>query len=103
MKIIKCLSEYINDEIHDAEKYIKKALEVREEFPEVAELLNMLSAEEMRHMQLLHTQVAKIIDNYRKTVGEPPVPMLAVYDYLHEKAINEAKEVKVMQQMYNEK
>ena len=55
MKIIKCLSEYINDEIHDAEKYIKKALEVREEFPEVAELLNMLSVEEMRHMQLLHT------------------------------------------------
>ena len=103
MKIIKCLSEYIHDEIHDAEKYIKKALEVREEYPEVAELLNMLSNEEMRHMQMLHAQVAKLIENYRKTVGEPPVPMLAVYDYLHEKAINEAKEVKVMQQMYNEK
>ena len=85
MKIIKCLSEYINDEIHDAEKYIKKALEVREEFPEVAELLNMLSVEEVRHMQLLHTQVAKIIDNYRKTHGEPPAPMLAIYEYLHEK------------------
>ena len=103
MKIIKCLSEYIHDEIHDGEKYIKKALEVREEYPEVAELLNILSNEEMRHMQMLHTQVAKLIENYRKNVGEPPVQMLAVYDYLHEKAINEAKEVKVMQQMYNEK
>jgi len=29
--------------------------------------------------------------------------MLAVYDYLHEKAIGETKEVKVLQQMYSEK
>ena len=103
MKIIKALDEYIMEEIHDAEKYIKRALEVRTEYPEVAELCNMLSAEEMKHMQLLHNQVTKLIDNYRKTKGEPPAAMLAIYDYLHEKAINEAKEVKILQQMYMEK
>ena len=54
-------------------------------------------------MQMLHAQVTRIIDNYRKSVGEPPPLMLAVYDYLHEQAIEKAKEVKVMQQMYNEK
>lgn len=63
----------------------------------------MLSAEEMKHMQMLHNQVVKIIENYRKTNGEPPVSMLAVYDYLHEKFIDEAKEVKMLQQMYMEK
>ena len=52
---------------------------------------------------MLHNQVVKIIENYRKTTGEPPVEMLAVYDYLHKRAINDAKEVKVMQQMYSEK
>ena len=50
MKIIKCLSDFIDEEIHDGEKYIKKALAIREEFPEVAEALNMLSVEEMKHM-----------------------------------------------------
>ena len=103
MKIIKQICEYIEDELHDSEKYIKKALEVREEYPEVAELMNMLSAEEMKHMQLLHNQVVKLIDTYRKTNGEPPANMLAVYDYLHNKYIEETKEIKIMQQMYLEK
>lgn len=103
MKIIKCLSDFIDEEIHDGKKYIKKALAIRGDYPEVAEVLNMLSAEEMKHMQMLHNQVVKIIENYRKTNGEPPASMLAVYDYLHEKFIDEAKEVKMLQQMYMEK
>ena len=103
MKMIKCLSDFIDEEIHDGMKYIKKAIAIREEYPEVAEVLNMLSGEEMRHMQMLHNQVTKIIDSYRKTEGEPPAAMLAVYDYLHEKFIDEAKEVKMLQQMYMEK
>ena len=63
----------------------------------------MLSAEEMKHMNLLHNMVVKLIENYRKSEGEPPANMMAVYDYLHQKYIDEAKEVKVMQQMYMEK
>jgi len=54
LKIIKELCEYIHEEIGDACKYIKGALELREEYPEVAMLFNTLSAEEMRHMQMLH-------------------------------------------------
>lgn len=77
------MCDYIDEELHDAEKYIKRALEVKQDYPEVAELMNMLSGEEMRHMQMLHNQVVKLIDNYRKTEGEPPASMLAVYDYLH--------------------
>jgi len=45
---------------------------------------------------MIHNQVVKMIDGYRKTVGEPPANMMAVYDYLHKKAIAEAKEVKLL-------
>ena len=65
--------------------------------------MNMLSAEEMKHMNLLHTQVVKLIEAYRKSEGEPPAEMLAVYNYLHEKFIDRAKEIKLLQQMYMEK
>ena len=54
MKIIKCLCDYIEEELQDSEKYIEKALKIKSEYPEVAELLNMLSTEEMKHMNLLH-------------------------------------------------
>ena len=102
MKIIKCLSEYIEEEIADAKKYIVKANMVKIEQPQLAELLYQLSVEEMNHMTRLHNEVEKIILDYRKENGEPPVAMQAVYDYMHERAIEKAKEVKIMQGMFRE-
>ena len=102
MKIIECLSKYIDEEIADAEKYAKKAIEVRETDKTLADNLFELSAEEMRHSQILHAQVTRIIADYRKEKGEPPAAMLAVYDYLHKKHIDKAAQIKVMQKMFSE-
>ena len=97
MKIIKWLSEHISEEIEDAEAYVKAALKHKEDHPDLALLLYELSTEEMHHMELLHEEVVKLTAEYRKTKGEPPAAMLAVYEYLHEKNIDEAAEVKVLQ------
>lgn len=51
---------------------------------------------------MLHNEVVKIIDEFRKTKGEPPAQMMAVYDYLHKKHIEQAKEAKLLQAMYKE-
>lgn len=103
MKVIKKLSEYIEEELGDSEKYVLKALEYKEKYPEVANTFYMLSLEELKHMQLLHEQVVKIIEAYRKESGDPPAAMQAVYDFLHKKYIQEVKEIKIMQDMYVEK
>lgn len=102
MKIIKCLSEFIQEELHDSEKYVKKALDIKEEYPEVAEVLYMLSGEEMKHMQYLHKEVVKLIEEYKQKEGEPPVSMMAVYEYLHQKQIEKEREVRILQDMYKE-
>ena len=51
-------------------------------------------------MDMLHTQVARIINDYRSKKGEPPEAMQAIYDYLHEEQIEHVKEVKILLSMY---
>ena len=93
MKIIKKLSEYIDDEL-------KGALKHKDRDPELAKMFYNMSLQEMEHMNELHKQVVAIIDKYRKEGGEPPASMMAVYNYLHEKHIDEAAEIKAMQAMF---
>ena len=102
MKIIKVMSEKIKEELKDAEAYIDLATEWKKDQPEAANVFAELSAEEMGHVDKLHTEVTQLISRYRQTEGEPPAGMLAIYDYLHEQQIENAMRVKVKQKMYDE-
>ena len=102
MKIIEYLSDRIAEEINDANGYAMKALEVKETYPDLANVLRDLSTEEMGHMSRLHTAAAGIIEQYRNEKGEPPAAMMAVYDYLHKKQIAHASEVRNLQAMFKE-
>ena len=100
MKIIKCLSEKIEEEISDARSYIELAMKWKTDEPDTAELFYELSVEEMGHMEKLHDEVAELIEEYRKEHGEPPKDMMVLYEYLHERHIAEATQIRVMQGMY---
>lgn len=100
MKIIKCLSEKIEDELQDAKEYIEKALKLKSDDPDTAELFYELSTEEMDHMSRLHQRVQEIIEEQEEKSGEPPKDMLTLYEYLHEKHTASATEIKVKQAMF---
>ena len=100
MKIIKCLSKLIEEELGDAGKYIDLAMKWKQDEPEAAELFYELSTEEMGHMERLHKKVAELITEYRNSHGDPPKEMQVLYDFLHEKHVGEATEIKVKQGLY---
>ena len=100
MKIIKCISEKIEEELHDADAYIDLAMRWRTEQPDTADLFYELSKEEMGHVDKLHEEVQELIEEYRKEHGDPPKEMMVLYEYLHEKHIGEATHIKVKQGIY---
>lgn len=100
MKEIKLLMEHIEDEIKDAKCYAELALEYRDSDPETAEMFYKLSGEEVNHMNTLHKDVVRLINDHRREKGEPPADMLTVYEYLHKRAIDKAEAVGVLQGMY---
>ena len=102
MKVIKLLSEKIHDELDDACSYAKLAIEYKDSYRSVGETFYSLAQEEMRHHMMLHNEAVQLIDTYRRENGEPPERMLAVYDYLHEQAIDKAEKVKRYLAMYKD-
>lgn len=99
MEIIKNLVEKIDDELEDAEKYIKCAIKVKEQYPSLANAYYKLSTEEMGHVTILHDQVVNIITEYKKTNEVPPA-MQVLYDYLHGRQVKWAAKIKAKQESF---
>ena len=102
MQIIKKLSCFIDEEIADARKYAKCALAYKDDDPSLAQVFNALSIDEMKHMGMLHDAVAKIIAQIQDEDDPRTEGMKLAYEILHDKAIEDAAEVKVMQAMFRE-
>ena len=100
MKIIEKLCDYIDEEICDAEKYAKCAHTHKEDHPDLSKTFINLAESELDHMNKLHGEVRSLISEYRRTYGEPPEPMLAVYNYLHEKSVDKAASVQELIRRY---
>ena len=80
------LMHHIKEEVADAKRYIKDALEIKATDPETADTYYRLSGEELNHMNSLHKEVVRIIENCRREKGETPASMLILYRYLHGEA-----------------
>lgn len=94
MEVIKCMCEDIEKTLTMAEKNVKKAIEYKEMYPIAAKAFYNKSVALMETIKGIHDGVVVMIKNYREEKGEPPEPMLAVYNYLHERQVDNAALVK---------
>lgn len=102
MKVIKELSEMIEEELEGADNYAKSAIKYKDEMPALADVFYEISTQEMRHVNMLHDKVAEIINRHRAEHGEPPAAMMAIYEWEHKKQIDKAKGVKILQSQYRD-
>lgn len=100
MKIIEELENKISDEIDDIREYAKMAIAVKAEHPALAQALYNISTQEDSHQAALHSEVVKIIEEHRRVKGAPPASMLAVYDYLHRRHIEDLADARRYQDLY---
>lgn len=100
MKIIECISEDIECTMDMAEENIKKAIMYKIDYPIASRAFYNKSTVLMDSIKPMHEAVVALIDNYKKEKGEPPAPMMAIYNYLHERHINKAAAIKNLQDMY---
>jgi len=102
MKKIEVMSDCIEKEIAEASDYAKCALDMKETDPAIADTYIKIAENHMANMGLLHDQVVSVINEYRKTNGEPPQHMMILYNILHKKHIENAAAVKGMLSLYRE-
>lgn len=100
MLIIKKLSGMIKEEIGDAEKYANCALKHKDDDKALADTFYTLATQELQHMDMLHAQVVRLINEQKAKKGDPPVGMQEMYDYIHEEQIEDVKEVRLLLSIY---
>ena len=97
MKKIKHLVEQIQEELHDVEKYAECAMKHKDDDRELANTYHRLAEQELEHAHALHGNVVRVI---REHGGDPPPVMKAIWDWEHEKMIEQEKEVKTLLEMF---
>lgn len=53
-----------------------------------------ISNQELGHVNTMHAQVVRIINDYRRKHGEPPEAMKAIWDWEPQQMVEEVAEVK---------
>lgn len=100
MRIIKCLCEDMEHTLDAAEDSIKSAIMYKNDYPVAAKAFFTKSVALMDSIKPEHDAVVTLIEEYKKEKGEPPAPMMAIYNYMHERHINKAAAIKTLQDMY---
>lgn len=101
MRIIKRLSEQIEDEVDGVIGYAQDALELKYSDPQTAEKYYKLANVENGHVAILHEMVVAKIEEARGRAKEPPPQwMLNKWDEQHKRIIEKMEKAKTFLSMY---
>ena len=82
--LIKNLAEMAVDEAYGAHKYAKLAIQNKHDQPKMAEAVANMAGQELTHAETLLNSAKAMLD------AHPDDKMAYLYDYLHEKTMDES-------------
>lgn len=100
MRKIACIVKDIKEELEGAEHYAKLAAQYKDDDKPLADAYADMAAQELGHVDKLHAQVVRVIQDYRSKGNTPPEAMMAVWDWEHEAMISHTAKVKALLEMY---
>ena len=101
MRLIKHLSEQIEDEVCGVIEYAKDALEYKATRPQLAEMYYKLAMTENGHVAQLHDAVVKIIEETKNKHNiEIPQFMINKWEKKHKYIIEKMAEAKLYLSLY---
>lgn len=93
--LIKDLAEMAVDEAYGAHKYAKLAIQHKHDQPKMAEAVANMAMQELTHSETLLNSAKTILDSHPADDG-----MSYLFEYLHEKAMDESTATKVCLDKY---
>lgn len=94
MKHLKCLIESMYMELEAAECYYWKALNFKDDNPQIAQVYIDVAAQELTHCDKFHSSAVSLINKFLSTSKEVPVSMKEIWEFEHARIIEEYDELK---------
>lgn len=100
MRIIKKIAEQMKEEIASVKEYAKLATHYKTEQPTLAKVYYDAANDELKHADMLHAEVVKLIEK-QKSIEPPPPVMLELWEYEHKEYVEEYGIAKNMIALYS--
>lgn len=100
MKIIADIVKSMDEELHDAKKRIKAAMEYKLDHPEIAKREYEIAIQELSHAEKDHTSAMELITAHKKAKGDAPDYMQEMWNKEHDHYIEKYAHIKYMIDMF---
>ena len=96
MKTIAEIVEDIREELDSAEHYAKKAAKYKGIDDRLSSMYATMAAQELSHVDTLHTQAVRLIQDQKDSGKEVPDGMQAVWDWEYSHMMDRVARIKVL-------
>jgi len=102
MKELKEVIRDIEEILDSAEMYAKEAVKHKTQYPSLAGVYCRIAQDDLSHVDMLHKQAVEMIGEQKRSGVTVPESMQAVWDFEHERQIEDVADVKRLIDMYKE-